>query len=180
MLVTPWRGNWDIAIWIKTTKTSWTTRRLYAQKWPSIRNVANVIKNKVIFLRIRKFYRKSCTNASFQDKYNGKYSCFKISVSWLSISRHSLWGFFYHKRLNKSKIRIPFFTILRWTTVSACSSFMPCAAFQMCIYFFFFFFFFFSLNDNFIEPWNYTRSTEDLRHVVRWHYIQRDPSYYNI
>ena len=41
-------------------------------------------------------------------------------------------------------------------------------------------FFFFSLNDNFIEPWNYTRSTEDLRHVVRWHYIQRDPSYYNI
>ena len=43
-----------------------------------------------------------------------------------------------------------------------------------------FFFFFFSLNDNFIEPWNYTRSTEDLRHVVRWHYIQRDPSYYNI
>ena len=36
------------------------------------------------------------------------------------------------------------------------------------------------LNENFIEPWNYTRSTEDLRHVVRWHYIQRDPSYYNI
>ena len=39
---------------------------------------------------------------------------------------------------------------------------------------------FFFLNENFIEPWNYTRSTEDLRDVVRWHYIQRDPSYYNI
>ena len=38
----------------------------------------------------------------------------------------------------------------------------------------------FYLKENFIVPMNYTRSTEDLRHVVRWHYIHHDPSYHNI